>query len=252
MLPNKFKPDGLYKLIRVGKDNDGGYVVCENSVNNSNILISFGISDDFSFEKHFQKINSINILAYDPTVNINFFLKKFLHSLIKLNFLLFFKQFSNWLKFKIFFSKSKNKLYLKKIGKGGDVIYNYIPIEEIINSSEINEKFFFKIDIEGSEYRILDDLIKFMSKIEGLAIEFHDVDINVEKVLNFIDKFDLKLVHIHANNWSTHGLNNIPSSIELSFSKKPILVNNEITFPHILDQKNNPDLDEIDLVFSDK
>ena len=76
-----------------------------------------------------------------------------------------------------------------------------------------------------------------MSKIEGLAIEFHDVDINVEKVLNFIDKFDLKLVHIHANNWSTHGLNNIPSSIELSFSKKPILLNNEITFPHILDQK---------------
>ena len=80
-----------------------------------------------------------------------------------------------------------------------------------------------------------------MSKIEGLAIEFHDVDINVEKVLNFIDKFDLKLVHIHANNWSTHGLNNIPSSIELSFlQKKPILFNNEITFPHILDQKITP------------
>ena len=69
MLPNKLKPDGLYKLIRVGKDNDGGYLVCEESVINSDTLISFGISDDFSFEEHFQKINNINILAYDHTVN---------------------------------------------------------------------------------------------------------------------------------------------------------------------------------------
>mgnify|MGYP001174994827 CR=1 FL=1 len=252
MLPNNFKPDRLYKLIRVGKDNDGGYLVCENSVNNSNILISFGISDDFSFEKHFQKINSINILAYDPTVNINFFLKKFLHSLIKFKFFLFLKQFYNWIKFKIFFSKSKNKLYLKKIGKGGAANYNYISIEDIISLSEDNEKIFFKIDIEGSEYRILDDLVKLSNKVEGLAIEFHDVDINVDKVVNFINKFSLKLVHIHANNWSTYGLNNIPSSIELSFSKNPTLVSNDITFPHTLDQKNNPDCDEIKLDFLNK
>ena len=73
MLANKLKPDGLYKLIRVGKDNDGGYLICENSLKNSNILISFGISDDFSFERHFQTINDIDIFAYDPSVNLNFF-----------------------------------------------------------------------------------------------------------------------------------------------------------------------------------
>lgn len=250
MLPNKFKPDGLYKLIRVGKDNDGGYLVCENSVMNSNTLISFGISDDFTFEEHFQKIRNVNIFAYDPTVNLNFFLKKFLHSLIKLKLILFFNQFLNWINFKKFFNKSKNKLFLKKIGKGGDAFHDYISIENIINTNDINQKIFFKIDIEGSEYRILNDLIKFMDRIEGLTIEFHDVDINIDKVLNFINKFNLKLIHIHANNWSTHGLNDIPSSIELSFSKKPILLNNNITFPHNLDQKNNPDADEIDLVFS--
>ena len=251
MLPNKLKPDGLYKLIRVGKNNDGGYLVCENSVINSNTLISFGISDDFSFEENFQKINNVNIFAYDPTVNLNFFLKKFLHSLVKFKLFIFLKQFSNWIKFKKFFSKSKNKLYLKKIGKGGDVFYDYISIDDIIKSSGNDQKFFFKIDIEGSEYRILDDLIKFKDKIEGLTIEFHDVDINLDKVLNFINKFELKLVHIHGNNWSTYGLKNIPSTIELSFSKKPILINNHLTLPHALDQKNNPDLDELNLIFSD-
>ena len=89
-----------------------------------------------------------------------------------------------------------------------------------------------------------------MDKIEGLTIEFHNVDINMDRVLDFINKFNLKLVHIHANNWSTQGLDDIPSSIELSFSKKPVLLNNNITFPHNLDQKNNPDADEIKLVFS--
>ena len=252
MLPNKLKPDGLYKLIRVGKDNDGGYLVCEESVINSDTLISFGISDDFSFEEHFQKINNINILAYDHTVNLNFFLKKFLHSLIKFNFIIFFKQLINWINFKKFFNKAKNKLFLKKIGKGGGAFNDYISIDDIIKSSSNNQNFFFKIDIEGSEYRILDDLIKFMDRIEGLAIEFHNVDINLDRVLNFIEKFNLKLVHIHANNWSTYGLNNIPSSIEFSFSKKPVLLKNDLKFPHKLDQNNNPNNDEIKLEFSDQ
>tara|TARA_B100000287_G_scaffold9241_2_gene9084 strand:- start:1747 stop:2505 length:759 start_codon:yes stop_codon:yes gene_type:complete len=251
MLPYKLKPDGLYKLIRVGKDNDGGYLICENSLKNSNTLISFGISDDFSFEKHFQTINDINIFAYDPSVNLNFFLKRFLHSLIKLNFKLFFKQFLNWISFKIFFNKSKNKLFLKKIGKGGGALYDYISIEHIVSQNDCNNKIFFKIDIEGSEYRILDDLIKFMDRIEGLAIEFHDVDINIERILSFISKFNLKLIHIHANNWATYGLNNIPSSIELTFSKKPVLLNKNLRLPHDLDQKNNPDVDEINLIFSE-
>tara|TARA_S200000501_G_scaffold63916_1_gene54752 strand:+ start:4962 stop:5720 length:759 start_codon:yes stop_codon:yes gene_type:complete len=252
MFPNKFKPDGLYELIRVGKNNDGGYLVCKNSVLNSDALISFGISDDFSFEANFQDIKNVDIFAYDPTVNLNFFLKKFLHSLIKLKLLLFLKQFKNWIKFKSFFNRSNNKFFLKKIGKGGDVIYDYVPIEKIIDTDNKNQKFFFKIDIEGSEYRILDDLIKYMDKIEGLVIEFHNVDINMDRVLNFISKFELRLIHIHANNWSTHGLNNIPTSIELSFSKKPYLLNKDVSFPHKLDQKNNPNIDEIELLFANQ
>ena len=84
-----------------------------------------------------------------------------------------------------------------------------------------------------------------MDRIEGLAIEFHDVDINIERILSFISKFNLKLIHIHANNWATYGLNNIPSSIELTFSKKPVLLNKNLRLPHDLDQKNNPDVAQL-------
>ena len=56
------------------------------------------------------------------------------------------------------------------------------------------------MDIEGSEYRVLNDLIKIKKKLIGLAIEFHDVDLNIEKILSFNKKIGLKLVNVHANN----------------------------------------------------
>jgi hypothetical protein len=58
MLPKTFRPKGLYDLIRIGKENDGGYLVGKNSVLKSEYLISFGINDDWSFEEQFRKYNS--------------------------------------------------------------------------------------------------------------------------------------------------------------------------------------------------
>lgn len=55
MLPKLFKPKNLYKLIRLGRPNDGGYLVELNSILNTKTLISFGISSDWSFEEDFKK-----------------------------------------------------------------------------------------------------------------------------------------------------------------------------------------------------
>ena len=48
-----FLPKFKTSLIRVGKDNDGGYCVTKKSVINSDLLLSFGLYDDWSFEKDF-------------------------------------------------------------------------------------------------------------------------------------------------------------------------------------------------------
>ena len=252
MFPKEFKPNALFKLNRVGRNNDGGYLICKNSILNSDTLISFGISDDFSFEENFQKIKNVNIFAFDPTVNSRFFLKQLLHSVIKIKFINFFLQLKNFVSFKKFFSRPNNKIFLKKIGKGGEAIYEYMAFDKILELDNIGKKLFFKIDIEGAEYRILNYLIKNSNRIEGLVIEFHNVDVNLELILNFIKEFKLKLIHIHGNNWSTYGENNIPSSIELSFAKDPIEIGKNVIFPHELDQKNNPNLKEIELLFSEK
>ena len=41
-------------------------------------------------------------------------------------------------------------------------------------------------DIEGNEYSLLDEILKNQKKLNGLIIEFHDCNLNKEKIYNFI------------------------------------------------------------------
>ena len=69
-LQKTFLPKFKTSLIRVGKDNDGGYCVPKKSVINSD-LISFGLNDDWSFEKDFISINSkTKVFVFDKSVSI--------------------------------------------------------------------------------------------------------------------------------------------------------------------------------------
>ena len=42
-------------LIRLGKNNDGGYLVSEKDIKHTKNLISLGVSFDISFEKDFKR-----------------------------------------------------------------------------------------------------------------------------------------------------------------------------------------------------
>ena len=249
MIPEKFKPNGLYNLIRIGKDNDGGYLICKNNYDESDCLISFGINNDFSFEKEFKNRTEKKILAFDPTTTNNFFLKDIILNFLRFKFTSFFFSILNFYNFKKFFSSKDCLFFLKKIGKGGSINKEYISIDNIFDLCKDKKNIFFKIDIEGSEYRILNDLLKNEELISGLVIEFHDVDLHLDKILKFIDQSKLKLIHIHANNWEDYGQKNIPTCLELTFSKNPTLISEHVDFPHILDQKNNPNVEDIILNF---
>ncbi len=255
MLPNQFKPNHLYDLIRLGKNNDGGYLVGRNSVFKSNTLISFGIHDDCSFEKDFKNLKNLKVLCFDYTVDNKFWFKKFRRALRK-----FFKGeswlikefFFNIYNYKKFFKEKDSFFYKKRIvgKKDSDLQSNEININKIIKNFDLKPQFFLKIDIEGSEYEILQDIISFNGYINALVIEFHDVHLNLNKITNFINTIDLKLIHVHPNNCSSY-INNIPIVLEFSFERDPIVVGNYVNFPHYLDQKNDKKKDDLRLDFSD-
>ena len=250
MLPKEFIPGGLYDLIRLGKNNDGGYLVCKNSIEVSDYLISFGISDDFSFEEDFKDKKNIPIFAYDPTTTNIFFLKKILINILKIKFKNLFKSIYNFVKFKVFFYNKSNFFFKNKIGKGCVANSVCISIEEAIKKTNNAKSIFFKIDIEGSEYRILEDIIKYRDHLSAITIEFHDADLHQDKIIKFINNINLTLVHIHANNYSEYNYDNIPTTLELSFSKSPKILNKNLSLPHPLDQKNDPAAADLEILFT--
>tara|TARA_B100001057_G_scaffold259564_1_gene259756 strand:+ start:384 stop:1181 length:798 start_codon:yes stop_codon:yes gene_type:complete len=225
LFPKFLKPYFLKKeeLIRLGSIDDGGYVLPLKDIKNTDVLISLGISDNWDFEKDFSKISHAKILAYDHSIDLNFWILKFKKDLIKFFKLKIFKpkkiyKMIQYVDFLFFFRfKKKNQFFLKKIGNTKECV----NIKKII-SGHINEndKIFLKIDIEGSEYEILDQIVSIKDKIQGLVIEFHNVSKNLHIIENFLKKIEdyLNLVHIHANNYSVKEANQFPEALELSIS----------------------------------
>ena len=134
-----FKPLANCELIRLGKFNDGGYLVGKNSINNSEYLVSFGLDLDWSFEEDFKKKNNkINIICFDDNLDKKFILKKII---IQIIFIIFNKNLKylfflikNFINFNFFINKVKYQK--KKI--------NYRDILKI--QADINN-IFFKIDM---------------------------------------------------------------------------------------------------------
>ena len=58
-------------------------------------------------------------------------------------------------------------------------------LNQIIKTKKL-EKIFLKIDIEGSEYRILDQIIAQQNLLTGMVIEFHDCDLHYRRIEKFI------------------------------------------------------------------
>jgi hypothetical protein len=87
--------------------------------------------------------------------------------------------------------------------------------------------------------------------LSGLVIEFHNVDLHLDKIVDFVNKINLELIHVHANNAGIPklDLNNNPTVIELTFSKDPVTVSNEYITPNSLDQRNNMNLEDILITF---
>ena len=83
---------------------------------------------------------------------------------------------------------------------GFDKGSNFISMEKIFKTEVLpHQNVFLKIDIEGAEYRILNCLIKHTKQISGLVIELHSVDVHIDRIKDFIEKFPLPIVHTHAN-----------------------------------------------------
>jgi len=217
ILPKILQPFRCNDLIRLGKKNDGGYLVNPNDLEKTLELVVFGLGEDISFEKNLIKKYKVNTYLYDSNSKVDI--------------------------------KDCDRTLLNQINVG--IEPNDIKVHNVLSNLKL---VFLKCDIEGNEYKILNDILKYDNVLTGLIIEFHDISNyeNFNIITNFIAKTRLKLVHLHVNNYMYYKTPNgiIPDVLELTFtSSENIEYDKSLELPNMLDMPNNPNDFEFKVTF---
>jgi hypothetical protein len=194
------------RFIRHGKNNDGGYVVPEKLLQQSDVLMGYGIADDISFEEYFSDIYKKPSFGFDcgvDKIKITNPLVKFIPECIGTDKFLYQKQSSS-LKISSF-SSHLNVLDLK------------------------DKNIFIKMDIEGAEYEeaVFSDILMHSKQITGIVLEIHWLNKKeyLNSAVNLVKKINQKfyLIRLHGNNYGRpFRIRNkkYPSVLELTFINK--------------------------------
>jgi len=240
-MPIWLEPAGEFDLIRLGRDRDGGYLVDSRDVATADFLISLGISDDWSFDQSFLLRRNVPLHAFDGTVDRGFIANgfralKFIRAVARRSQVKHY--YSAWREYKKFFTGSRHH-HSKMVGLRNTP--GWLTLSEIVNTYTPEGKVFLKVDIEGWEYRLFDDLLAEADRICGLAIEFHDVDLHWMRLKEFIEKFPLSIAHVHYNSFAPLSDQGAPLVLEVTFSSHAPVAIGPVTLPHILDRLSAPD-----------
>ena len=127
------------------------------------------------------------------------------------------------------FTIARKKHIRKKISKNGSLSLNKSKFKEI-SVIEVFQKFvksnntqiFLKIDIEGSEYEIIEQIMIYHKQIRIIVIEFHDIIERKKEFKTCLEKLKKYyfLIHSHANNYSFTDDLGIPNVCEFTFVKR--------------------------------
>jgi FkbM family methyltransferase len=244
VLPNDLdflRPVVVPDLARFGNSGDGGYVVSAGIVRNVDMLISFGVSNDWSFEEDLTKRNpDLLVHAYDHTISDNYFfnlerreLRATIFGAVKL---LLFRLSPNELATRIHNYKACRKTYdsyrryftMKNHKHFQERIYNRAEyksdatIDTVFARAGHSSHIFLKIDIEGAEYRVVRQVLKFADRIDMMVIEFHDTEplrrIFTDYVNSILCSFNI--IHIHGNNYGGIARDGLPEVLEITFLNK--------------------------------
>lgn len=273
-----FRPYKAEK-VRMGSKYDGGYVLPKKVIFGTDILVTFGVSTNIDFEIDYQnKSQKSQIIMLDPFIGILndlmrlskriLGLTKPIKRHINLNrisedkvffrplYLEIFFRLSHWFKFYLFTMQDEISFLKKGIGSSTNKIF--LSVDDFWSTFLLGEpkKILLKIDIEGNEYEIMDQLVSKLENVQCLLIELHDVNFKMQEVVKLIDQLrgaGLFLVHIHGNNTDIADEYGVPNTLELSFAKEKYLTDKSLDLRQYpdkeLDSPCNPCYEDYNLSF---
>lgn len=217
-------------LIRIGDNNDGGYLIPEKILNDVKYCFSPGVYCISSFEKMLSESYNIKSYMIDASVE------------------------SEPIKDKNF---EFEKLYLGSFDH--DI---FITLETWINDKLPLEEnnLLLQMDIESFEYDVLiSESLETLKRFNCLVIEFHSTEKLFDKyflrmMTGIFEKLykSFSICHVHPNNVcgvETFKNISVPRTFEITFLRndyaEKLKKDSQISLPHPLDQKNSnsyPDL----------
>jgi hypothetical protein len=212
--------------IRVGSENDGGYVLPSIVFSDSDYLLSGGIERNNDFELQIAD-RGIEGAQYDNSINTP--------------------------------PVSHELLSFHRSTLGGSKEKGHMTFEQILVNSRA-KKIILKLDIEGSEFEFLSNAKSF-NNFSAIIIEFHKLNRITES--DFFDKFsdilksiniDLVPVNLHANNCcglSILGGIPVPRVLEVTWLSRKYLSKVEVIEKamsfSMLNKSNLPNRDPLDI-----
>lgn len=270
MSPNveSLRPSLIEDLIRLGRDNDGGYVISERSIRDCTVLIGLGINTDWSFEEAvLARYPGMALVAVDGTVSARRLLRDRLwHGLRAVvvgvkgrstqarDEWALSREFARLRRgFRDFFSQPR-RVFLETMvhDAAARTGISWADIVEHARGFDDGKpsRWFVKMDIEGAEYRALPELLQSADRIDGLVVEFHDCDLMAAHIDSLLERMKAQFVlaHVHGNNYGPliRG-SRCPRVLEISFVNRRLVSASETarindrSYPISLDQPNRAD-----------
>ncbi|MDP2354557.1 MAG: FkbM family methyltransferase [Beijerinckiaceae bacterium] len=212
--------------IRIGRQNDGGYVLIDEE-RRTRVCYSFGIGLDASWDYE-MAIRGAIVYQYD-------------HNLAKP-------------------PQQHPSFRFYSIGVGPVSHGNIKTIQDLIaeNGHATEDQMILKMDIEGAEWDILDQVsLPLLKQFVQIIVELHGMSemrsktwcARAERVLLKLSQSHVP-VHVHGNNFSLFDVVEgipVPQVVEVTFARRSSYSTRagSVRFPTDIDQPNNPDVADL-------
>jgi hypothetical protein len=206
---------------RFGSQGDGGYLL-SGDISQSDICISLGIGDNYSFDLDIAKYCE-RVLMFDHTIPPPELL-------------------------------SPNMVF-EKVGISAVESEDFTTIERIVSNLPFENDLILKIDVEGAEWEVLESVtLETLGRFRQIAAEFHNLHAidntkHFERVVSSLSKLSQthSLANFHINNWASFQLVAgvpLPDVVEVTYIRRVSHLSNRYNLGLSLNQSNNTDLSD--------
>jgi len=250
----QLKPKAVPGLVRLGNPvGDGGYVVPKWVVESTDVLLTLGIGQEWTFDEDVLRMRpGKSTVGADHTVHGASIRSSLRQAQVKnnLNRLLgraakasrYAERIDRYRRYQRMFG-SPNVHIEKMVGSTASP--TTVIIDELFAyvGSTFPHRVLVSMDIEESEYDVIEDLLRHHTAINMIVTEFHYVGRHLdafERSITEIKKF-FDIVHLHGNNCAPYNHDiDLPEVVELTLVHQSLMPPDS---PYSSDERPLPGLD---------